>query len=151
MSRGDLIMIIGNGVRSFILLSRLPFHQVADGRVMQLEVSGYLLLSITIFVNGINDLRIFVSRDPKSMTLKALIAWLPTGRDPTRHFPGNSFGSYFKSLNSLWNSSDSTRSRCATSRSLSTSSAGILKAVGNLLKRIRSASSFNASNLTSTT
>jgi len=48
-------------IRSFILVSRLPSQQVADGRVMQLEVSSYLPLSITIFVNGINDLRISFS------------------------------------------------------------------------------------------
>ena len=51
----------GIGVRSFILVSRLPSHQIADCRVMQMEVSSYLLLSITIFLNGIHDLRISFS------------------------------------------------------------------------------------------
>ena len=58
---------------------------------------------------------------------------------------------YRRSPNNLLNSSDSTRRRRATSRSLSTSSGGSLNAVGSLLKCIRSASSLNASNFTSIT
>ncbi len=61
------------------------------------------------------------------------------------------FLSYLKSRKNLWYSSESTRILCATSRNLSTSSGDSLKAVGNLLKYIRSFSSFSASNLTSTT
>jgi len=57
---------MGNGVRSFILVSCLPSHQIADCRVMQMEVSIYLLLSITIFLDGINDLRI-CEHHPKPM------------------------------------------------------------------------------------
>jgi len=56
-----------------------------------------------------------------------------------------------RSPNNLLNSSESTRIRRATSRSLSTSSGGSLNAVGNLLKCIRSVSSFSASNFTSIT
>jgi hypothetical protein len=42
-------------IRSFILVSRLPAHQVADRRVMQIQVRRSLLLSITVFLNGFND------------------------------------------------------------------------------------------------
>ena len=57
-------MVSCNGVRSFILVSRLPSHQIADCRVMQMEMSRYLLLSITILLNGIHDLRISFSLIP---------------------------------------------------------------------------------------
>jgi hypothetical protein len=58
--------------------------------------------------------------------------------------------SYFRSRSSRWNSPDSARMRWAASRVLSTSSGDSLRAVGNLLKCLRSVSSFNASNFTST-
>ena len=58
---------------------------------------------------------------------------------------------YFRSRNSLWNSSDSPRSRWATSRNLSTCSEDNLNEVGNFLKYFLSVSSLNASNLTSIT
>ena len=58
VGKGRLGRITTNDVRSFILVSRLPSHQIADGRAMQMEVSSYLMLSITIFLKGINDLRI---------------------------------------------------------------------------------------------
>jgi hypothetical protein len=42
----------------FIFGSRLPSHQIADRRVMQIQVRRYLLLSITVFLNGFNDFSI---------------------------------------------------------------------------------------------
>ena len=48
-------------IRSFILVSRLLSYQIADCRVMQIEMTRYLLLGITIFFNGLNDLGISFS------------------------------------------------------------------------------------------
>jgi hypothetical protein len=48
-------------VRSFNLVLRFPSHEVADGRVMHVQIGCYLLLSIPIFLYRINDFRIAFS------------------------------------------------------------------------------------------
>jgi len=48
-------------IRSFVLVSRLPSHQIADRRIMHIQMSSYLLLSIAVFLHGSNDLLISFS------------------------------------------------------------------------------------------